>query len=154
MIPAGVYDISKARNETEKEQIRSGISLNERYYLKRFPVWEAFRGNSGTTLTQAKGLAVVADYLQDKTLLEMVYHVFDWHLGMNPFAQSLMYGEGYRFAGQYSVTSGNLVGGLPVGVQTHFNRDVPYWPAENCYNWKEIWVHPSCRWLMLMCDFN
>jgi hypothetical protein len=154
MIPAGVYDISKVQNETDREQIRSGIALNERYYLKRFPVWGAFRGNSGTTLTQAKGLAVVADYLKDKTLLEMVYHVFDWHLGMNPFAQSLMYGEGYRFAGQYSVTSGNLVGGLPVGIQTHFNRDVPYWPAENCYNWKEIWVHPSCRWLMLMCDFS
>jgi len=64
-----------------------------------------------------------------------------------------MYGEGYLFAGQYSVTSGNLVGGLPVGIQTNLNRDEPYWPAENCYNWKEIWVHPSCRWLMLMTDF-
>ncbi|MDR2810382.1 MAG: glycoside hydrolase family 9 protein [Tannerellaceae bacterium] len=153
MLPAGIYDLTQARDDVETEQIKNGIQLNERYYLKRFPVWTSFRGNSGTTLTQAKGLSAVANYLGDETLRQIAYRVLDWHLGLNPFAQSLMYGEGYRYAGQYSVTSGNLVGGLPVGVQTHFNRDVPYWPAENCYNWKEIWVHPSCRWLMLMCDF-
>lgn len=153
MISAGIYDLSKARGDAEREQISNGIKLSDRYFLKRFPVWTTFRGNSGTTLTQAKGLAAVARYLDDKDLLDIAYRALDWHLGTNPFAQSLMYGEGYRFAGQYSVTSGNLVGGLPVGVQTHFNRDAPYWPAENCYNWKEIWVHPSCRWLMLMCDF-
>ncbi|MDR2118063.1 MAG: glycoside hydrolase family 9 protein [Tannerellaceae bacterium] len=153
MIPAGIYDLTKARDETEIEQIRNGVGLTERYYLKRFPVWTSFRGNSGTTLTQAKGLAVVANYLGDEELKQIAYRALNWHLGMNPFAQSLMYGEGYRYAGQYSVMSGNLVGGLPVGVQTHFNRDAPYWPAENCYNWKEIWVHPSCRWLMLMTDF-
>jgi len=77
----------------------------------------------------------------------------DWHLGINPFTQSLIYGEGYMFAGQYSTMSGNLVGGMPVGVQTHFNNDEPFWPAENCHNWKEIWVFPSMRWFMLMSDF-
>ena len=153
MIPAGIYDITQARTEVDIEQIRSGVKLNERYYLKRFPVWGAFRGNSGITLTQAKGLAVVANFLHDKELLNMVFHAFDWHLGINPFAQSLMYGEGYRFAAQYSAMSGNIVGGLPVGIQTHFNRDEPYWPTENCYNWKEIWVLPSTRWLMLASDF-
>jgi hypothetical protein len=153
MIPAGIYDLTKARNETETEQIKSGVRLNDRYYLKSFPVWTSFRGNSGITLTQAKGLSAIANYLKDEELLNITYHTLDWHLGLNPFAQSLMYGEGYRYAGQYSVTSGNLVGGLPVGIQTHFNGDVPYWPTENCYNWKEIWVHPSCRWLMLMCEF-
>jgi len=154
MIPAGLYDVSQARDEVDAEQIRSGIKFSDRYYLKRFPVWGDLRGNSGTTLSQAKGLATVANYLQDKALLDIAYRAFDWHLGINPFAQSLMYGEGYRFATQYSALSGNLVGGLPVGIQTHFNRDVPYWPAENCYNWKEIWVHPSTRWLMLASDFH
>ena len=153
MIPAGVYDVMQARTEVDAEQIRSGVKLNERYYMKRFPVWGEARGNSGTTLSQAKGLAVAANFLQDKDLLDIVYRTFDWHLGMNPFTQSLMYGEGYRFAAQYSAASGNLVGGLPVGIQTHFNRDEPYWSAENCYNWKEIWVLPSLRWLMLITDF-
>jgi len=87
------------------------------------------------------------------TTFTVHYRTFDWHLGINLFAQSLMYGEGYRFAAQYSAMSGYLVGGLPVGVQTHFNRDEPYWPAENCYNWKEIWVFPSLRWQMLVTDF-
>lgn len=152
MIPASIYDLTQANDEVEQEQIKNGIRLNDRYYLRRFPTWTSFRGNSGTTLTQAKGLASIAKFLDDKDLLTISYKALDWHLGLNPFNQSLMYGEGYRYAGQYSVTSGNLVGGLPVGVQTHFNRDAPYWPAENCYNWKEIWVFPSSRWLWIMCD--
>jgi hypothetical protein len=154
MIPAGIYDLTKARDEVEKEQIKSGFKLNDQFYLKMFPTWTSFRGNSGTILSQAKGLASIATYFEDFELLELSYKSLDWHLGLNPFNQSLMYGEGYRYAGQYSVTSGNLVGGLPVGVQTHFNRDEPYWPAENCYNWKEIWVFPSARWLWLMTDFH
>ena len=153
MIPAGIWDITQTRNETEEEQIRSGVKLNERYYLKRFPVWRDFRGNSGRMLSQAKGLAVIANFLQDKELMDIIYHTFDWHLGVNPFAQSLMYGEGYRFAAQFSRASGNLVGGLTVGVQTHFNRDEPYWPTEIGYTWKEIYVHSSTRWLMLISDF-
>ena len=164
MIPAGIYDATQPitrRTEMQNggilvditEQITNGVKLNERYYIKQFPVWADARGNSATTLSQAKGLAVIANFLKDKDLLNIAYHSLDWHLGMNPFAQSLMYGEGYRFASQYSISSGNLVGGLPVGIQTHFNRDEPYWPAENCYNWKEIWVHVSVRWLMLMNDF-
>lgn len=154
MIPAGIYDLEKARNEIEQQQIKSGFQLDDRFYLKSFPTWTALRGNSGTTLSQAKGLLAVANYLQDNELLHIGYKQLDWHLGLNPFAQSLMYGEGYRFAAQYSALSGNLVGGLPVGVQTHFNRDVPYWPAENCYNWKEIWVHPSSRWLWIMAEWK
>ena len=153
MIPAGIYDVTKASDQVEEEQIKSGVRLNDRYYLKRFPTWTSFRGNSGTTLSQSKGLAAIANYINDDDLLGLSYKALEWHLGLNPFNQSLMYGEGYRYAGQYSVTSGNLVGGLPVGVQTHFNRDEPYWPAENCYNWKEIWVFPSARWLWLMTDF-
>ena len=153
MIPAGVYDLTQARGEEQIEQIQGGIKLNDRYFIKRFPVWGDFRGNSGTTLTQAKALADIANFINDKELLNIAYCQLEWHLGKNPFAQSLMYGEGYRFAAQYSIMSGNLVGGLPVGVQTHFNRDAPYWPAENCYNWKEIWVHPSMAWFMLMCNF-
>ena len=153
MIPAGIYDLNSTDDENEREQIQSGFQLNNRYYLKSFPTWPAFRGNSGTILSQAKGLGTVANYLNDEELLEIAYRQLDWHLGLNPFNQSLMYGAGYRYAAQYSAMSGNIVGGLPVGVQTAFNRDLPYWPAENVYNWKEIWVHPSSRWFWIMTDF-
>jgi hypothetical protein len=30
--------------------------------------------------------------------------------------------------------------------------DVPYWPQQNTYVYKEVWVHPSARWLWLMED--
>ena len=153
MIPSGIYDLERASNRQDSAQVRSGVKLSERYYMKNFPVWGQVRGNSGVTLTMAKGLSVVGNYLNDKKLMEIAYHALDWHLGVNPFTQSLIYGEGYMFAGQYSTMSGNLVGGMPVGIQTYFNNDAPFWPAENCHNWKEIWVHPSLRWFMLTSDF-
>ena len=63
-----------------------------------------------------------------------------------------MYGEGYDFAQQYSVSSGDFVGSLPVGMQSRALQDVPYWPSQNMYVYKEVWVHPSARWLWLMED--
>ncbi len=152
MLPAGIYDLQEARDDTTRNQIKSGVRLTDRYYLRRFPTWRDFRGNCGTVLSQTKGLAAAARYLDDTQLLQLCQLQVQWVLGFNPFCQSLMYGEGHDFAPQYSAMSGDLVGGLPVGVQTHFDRDDPYWPTENCYNWKEIWVHPSSRWLWLMCD--
>ncbi len=153
MLPAGIYNINNADDQVEKEQIQNGIKLTDQYYLKKFPVWKTFRGNCGTVLSQTKALASVAKYLDDQELLQLCYKQLQWVMGLNPFNQSLMYGEGYNFAQQYSAMSGNIVGGLPVGVQTHFNRDEPYWPTECCYNWKEIWVHPSSRWLWIMSNF-
>jgi hypothetical protein len=63
-----------------------------------------------------------------------------------------MYGEGYDYAPQYTAMSGNIVGSLPVGIQTRFDRDVPFCPAANWPNWKEVWVHPVSRWLWVMRD--
>jgi hypothetical protein len=48
--------------------------------------------------------------------------------------------------------SGDMVGALPVGIQTRENLDRPYWPPANCYNYKEVWVHPSSRWLAVLAD--
>ncbi|MBE0536273.1 MAG: glycoside hydrolase family 9 protein [Phycisphaerae bacterium] len=152
MLPAGIYDLQEARDDTTRTQIKNGTRLTDRYYLRRFPTWRDFRGNCGTVLSQTKGLAAAARYLNDPELLQLCQLQIQWVLGFNPFCQSLMYGEGYDFAPQYTAMSGDLVGGLPVGVQTHFDRDEPYWPTENCYNWKEIWVHPSSRWLWIMSD--
>lgn len=63
-----------------------------------------------------------------------------------------MWGEGYDFAPQYTLSSGDIVGSLPVGVMTRGNNDLPYWPAQNGFVYKEVWVHPSARWLWLMED--
>lgn len=66
--------------------------------------------------------------------------------------QSTIYGEGYDWAQQYSVSSGDFVGSLIVGMQSRGDSDLPYWPAQNMYVYKEVWVHSTSRWLWLMAD--
>jgi hypothetical protein len=65
-----------------------------------------------------------------------------------------MIGEGYDWAQQYSVSSGDFVGALPVGMQSRGTTDLPYWPSQNMYVYKEVWVHPVSRWLWLMADLE
>jgi len=86
--------------------------------------------------------------------LDLTQRQLQWVVGLNPFSQSMMYGEGYRFAPQYTPVSGDIVGGLPVGIQTNRDADVPFWPPENCYNWKELWINPTARWLGIMAELQ
>jgi len=39
-----------------------------------------------------------------------------------------------------------------VGIKSRENFDLPYWPAHNHPNYKEVWVHPVSRWFFLMHD--
>jgi hypothetical protein len=126
--------------------------LDEKHYLRFFPVWFELRGNSGTVLSQTKALATAARLRHEPRLHTLVQQQLQWHVGRNPFAQSLMFGEGYDYAPQYTAMSGDMVGSLPVGIQSRKHFDLPYWPAANCYNYKEVWVHPSSRWLAIMAD--
>lgn len=152
MLPASIYRVNESDRPTFREQVQNGVRLSDEYYLRLFPVWYDFRGNHGTVLSQTKGLSAAARLRNDSGLLELCRKQLEWVLGRNPFCQSTMYGEGHDYAPQYTAMSGDMAGSLPVGIQTHFERDVPYWPADNCYNYKEVWVHPSSRWLWLMCD--
>jgi hypothetical protein len=152
MLPASIYRVDESTRSTFHEQVENGIKLGDGHYLRLFPVWFDFRGNHGTVLSQTKGLTAAARLRNDAELLDLCRKQIEWVLGRNPFCQSTMYGEGHDYAPQYTAMSGDMVGSLPVGIQTHFERDVPYWPAGNCYNYKEVWVHPSSRWLWLMCD--
>ena len=133
-------------------QVRRGLPMGDGYYLKAFPVWFARRGNYGVLLSQAKALATAARLRRDPAALALAERQAQWVVGRNPFAQSTMYGEGYDWAQQYSVSSGDFVGALPVGMITRGNDDAPYWPAANMYVYKEVWVHPAARWLWLMQD--
>ena len=65
-----------------------------------------------------------------------------------------MYGEGYDFTPLYTPSSGDMVGGLPVGIQTREDNDVPYWPVQATWTYKETWVHPVARWVWLMTDLS
>jgi hypothetical protein len=134
------------------EQVRRGLPMGEGYHLKNFPVWFARRGNYGVLLAQAKALATAARLRRDAAALALAERQAQWVVGRNPFAQSTMYGEGYDWSQQYSVSSGDFVGALPVGMITRGPDDAPYWPAANMYVYKEVWVHPVARWLWLMQD--
>jgi hypothetical protein len=63
-----------------------------------------------------------------------------------------MYGEGSNYAQQYAVLPGEMVGELPVGVQTLGNGDEPYWPQANNATYKEVWTSSASHWLWLAAE--
>jgi hypothetical protein len=65
-----------------------------------------------------------------------------------------MYGEGYDFPPLYTPSSGDIAGALPVGIQTYAERDIPYWPVQSTWTYKEVWVHPVSQWIGLMRDIE
>jgi hypothetical protein len=138
--------------ESYRAQVLNGVNVGGGFHVRLFPVWFEFRGNHGTTLTQSKGLSAAAQLRGNLDLAFLVQQELEWVLGRNPFAQSTMWGEGHDYAPQYSAMSGDIMGSLPVGIQTREDRDIPYWPTENCHNWKEVWVVPVSRWLGIMHD--
>jgi hypothetical protein len=152
MTSASAYRLDERSDADFQEQVRQGIRLDDKHYLRRFPVWGQFRGNCSTTLTQAKALSVAARLDRNAALADLAREQMYWSVGRNPFGTSLMYGEGHDYHPQYTAMSGNMVGSLPVGIQTRGNRDVPYWSTATCYNHAEVWVHPAVRWIELMCD--
>jgi len=165
VLPAYVYRPSDAEKEVAdsgalhlatrdayREQVRAGMPLGGDWFLRSFPVWFARRGNYGVLLSQAKALSAAARFRGDSAAMDLAQRQAQWVVGRNPFVQSTMYGEGYDWAQQYSVSSGDFVGSLPVGMQSRGSSDLPYWPSQNMYVYKEVWVHSSTRWLALMTD--
>lgn len=145
--------LHRATRASFRAQVMNGMPMGDGYYLRAFPVWFARRGNYGVLLSQAKALSAAAHLRADSVALDIAQKQAQWVVGRNPFDQSTMYGEGYDWSQQYSVSTGDIVGALPVGMQTRGNADAPYWPAQNMYVYKEVWVHPVARWLWLMEDF-
>jgi hypothetical protein len=141
-----------ATREAYRTQVLAGLPMGGDWYLRAFPVWFQRRGNFGILLSQAKALATAARLRGDRAATDLAQNQAQWIVGRNPFVQSTMYGEGYDWSQQYSVSSGDFVGSLPVGMQSRGDTDLPYWPQQNMYVYKEVWVHPSSRWLWLMED--
>ena len=134
------------------EQVKAGLSLGGDWYLRAMPVAFARRGNYGPLLSQTKALSMAGRFLRDSSALDLAHKQLQWVMGRNPFTQSTMYGVGYDWSQQYSVSSGDFYGSLPVGIQNRGATDLPYWPTNNMYVWKEVWMHPSARWLWILAD--
>ena len=133
-----------------KQQVHQGVPLGKGYYLRRFPVWFSFRGNLNVLLSQSAALAAAANATGDREALSLVQRQLEWTVGKNPFAQSLIYGEGYDWTDEYAVQPGQTIGQMPVGIQTLDDRDAPYWPQVCTATYKEVWICPANKWMWVM----
>jgi hypothetical protein len=170
VLPAAVYKESEVRllspqskdwtplraadQDSYLQQVHRGVPLGGEYYLRRFPVWFDFRGNSSVLLSQAKALSAAALLRGDLDAEDLAQRQAQWILGRNPFSASLMYGAGYDWTPLYSVRSGQMVGAIPVGIETRQFNDAPYWPNQICWTYKEVWTQPVGEWIWLMQELD
>ncbi len=158
MLPSSIYQddeylqVPESRRESFRKQVLNGIPLGAGHYLRLFPVWMDYRGNNGTVLSQTQALVKAAHLRGDLDLAQLSQQQLEWVIGRNPFSQSTMWGEGYDFAPLYTPSSGDIVGAIPVGIQTRGDNDVPYWPVQNTWTYKEVWENTVARWMFLMRD--
>jgi hypothetical protein len=143
-----------ADRTTYLEEVRRGVPLGGGYYLRRFPVWFDFRGNSSVLLSEAKALSTAAQLRGNIDAENLAQQQAQWIVGRNPFSASIMYGEGYDWTPLYSVRSGQMVGAIPVGIETKGTADAPYWPNQICWTYKEVWTQPVGEWIWLMQDLS
>ena len=156
VLPGSVYadteylHVPESRMGSYREQVLNGIPLGKGHYLRLFPVWMDYRGHFGTILPQAQALAAASQLRNDPAAADLAERQLEWIIGRNPFAESTMYGEGQDFVPLYTPSSGDMVGGLPVGIQTSGTKDIPYWPVQSTWTYKEIWGHPVTNWIWLL----
>lgn len=169
MVPSGVYHIDEVKDSVNfykvqvgirsgadkdfKEQLENGFKLDKEHYLRVFPVWFSFKGNAAVHLATGKGAALCGKFLKDKELINIAEQQLFWIVGKNPFGQSLIWGEGSNYAQQYTALPGETVGEIPVGMQSRFNEDTPYWPQFNTATYKEVWGSSAGRWFSLISEF-
>lgn len=169
MVPSGVYHVDEVKDSVNfykvqvgifrgaekdyQEQLRNGVKLDEEHYLKVFPVWFSFRGNAAVHLSTGKSAALIGKFLNDKELTNIAEEQLFWIVGKNPFGQSYIWGEGSNYPQLHTALPGETVGGIPVGMQSRFNDDTPYWPQFNTATYKELWGAPAARWMSLIAEF-
>ncbi|MDE6332865.1 MAG: glycoside hydrolase family 9 protein, partial [Muribaculaceae bacterium] len=169
MIPAGIYHQNEYADsaafyslhlfppadatERYKVQIANGVNVAPGWYVKRFPVWfNIFNGNLAVHMSMGKAAALCARCLDDAELRRIAAEQLYWTVGKNPFAQSLIYGEGRRFPSLNNFSSGEQTGAMPVGIRSLGDSDEPYWPNINNACYKEVWVTSAGKWLSLIAE--
>ena len=162
LLPNAVYrraDMSTGRNtrtdRSNMEQYLAGTQLNENYAMRIFPVWsgDLFHGGTCCHLSTTWALAEASQLRHDAAGLTLAQEQLEWTLGRNPFGQSLMYGVGYNFATQFAYCSRDMVGGLPVGMDS-FHDDAPYWHGSNYATSKETWIGTVNRFMGAVTAFQ
>jgi len=158
ILPAAIYEINNAdfagiyhegdkvgmpSMEEYNAQVKNGIPLGGNFYLRRFPVAYQFRGFHAVLLGKAKAALLLSSTLGDKTLKDIATRQLEYIIGYNPFAMSTIYGDGYDYPPLYGAYAGDVVGAVPVGIETFENDDEPYMPMQVNATYKEIWTHTT-----------
>ncbi len=133
-------------------QVRNGIKLSKTHYLRRMPVAYQFRGFHAIVLSKARAAIILSRTLGDERLRDIAIRQLEWVVGFNPFAASTIYGEGYDYHPLYGAYAGDVVGAVPVGIQTFENEDAPYWPTQSNATYKEIWMLTSAKTLSMVAE--
>ncbi len=129
-------------------QYDAGTPLGENYALRTFPIWNGnlFHGGTSCHLSTTWALAEASSLLGDRDGMDLVQEQLEWTFGRNPFSQSFMYGVGYDFAPMFVYCTHNIVGALPVGIDS-FKDDEPFWHGSAYATSKEIWIAPVNRFM-------
>jgi hypothetical protein len=129
-------------------QFSEATRLSDSHRLRVFPIWRdnLFHGNTAIQLAGTAALTAAAQLRNQPAIAELARRQLAWVFGGNSFSQSLMYGEGYDYQPHFAYCLRDLVGALPVGMDS-LHGDSPYWPMANRATYKEIWVVPVSRFL-------
>lgn len=165
ILPAAVYEVNNAdfsgiyhegdkvgmpSMEEYNAQVKNGIQLGGDFYLRRFPVAYQFRGFHAVLMGKAKAAFILSDLLKDKFLKDVATRQLEYIVGYNPFAMSTIYGDGYDYPPLYGAYAGDVVGAVPVGIETFENDDEPYMPMQVNATYKEIWTHTTAGVIWLL----
>lgn len=165
IFPAAIYELNNADfsniyHEGEKvgmpsmeeynAQVKNGIPLSSGFYLRRFPVAYQFRGFHAVLMGKAKAAFILSDLFNDHALKDIATRQLEYIVGYNPFAMSTIYGDGYDYPPLYGAYAGDVVGAVPVGIETFENDDEPYMPMQVNATYKEIWTHTTASTLWLL----
>lgn len=169
MLPAGVFSADEPSDTASfyalhlfppadaparfASQVKSGVDIGGGLFVRRFPIWfNIFNGNLAVHTSMGKSAAVCARFLGDSELLDIAREQLYWTVGKNPFAQSLIYGEGYRYPDLNNFSTGRTTGAIPVGIRSLGDSDEPYWPQINNACYKEVWLTSAGKWLSLIAE--
>ncbi|MDR2912178.1 MAG: glycoside hydrolase family 9 protein [Alistipes sp.] len=168
ILPAAIYEVgntdySNFSHEGDRSQgaptmeeynaqVRNGIKLSKTHYLRKFPVAYQFRGFHAILLSKAKAAVILSRLLDDTELRDIATRQLEYVVGFNPFAASTIFGEGYDYHPLYGAYAGDVVGAVPVGIETFENDDEPYWPTQSNATYKEIWMLTSAKTMGLVAE--
>jgi hypothetical protein len=131
-------------------ELAAAMPLGPQQWLRTFPIAldRVFHGNATIQLARGIALVTAARLRRSGDLRRLAQLQLEWQVGLNPFGNSILYGVGERFASQMLLWTDDLVGAMPVGMDSR--RDQPFWPHTSHMTSREMWIVPTARLMSLV----